>query len=107
MAVARNDAPVDPQGLALRDPDRAGPNRAWCRHLARSSWRRTCSHLTTNNITYAAFGDALGYWQFFPTGEAGWGHMPVWGFADVAASQAPGIEPGERFFGFFPASPAT
>lgn len=58
--------------------------------------------LTTNNITYAAFGDALGYWQFFPTGEAGWGHMPAWGFADVVASRAPGVEPGERFFGFFP-----
>jgi hypothetical protein len=58
--------------------------------------------LTTNNITYAAFGDALGYWQFFPAGEPGWGHMPAWGFADVAASQAPGVEAGERYFGFLP-----
>lgn len=37
--------------------------------------------LTTNNITYAAFGDAMHYWNFFPTGDAAWGHMPVWGFA--------------------------
>ena len=22
--------------------------------------------LTANNITYAVFGDAMGYWQFFP-----------------------------------------
>ena len=24
--------------------------------------------LTSNNITYAAFGDAMNYWQFWPTG---------------------------------------
>lgn len=58
--------------------------------------------LTTNNITYAAFGDAMNYWNFFPTGAAGFGHMPVWGFADVVASSAPGVEPGERFYGYFP-----
>ena len=28
--------------------------------------------LTANNITYAVFGDAMGYWQFFPaTAESG------------------------------------
>jgi hypothetical protein len=58
--------------------------------------------VTTNNITYAAFGDAMQYWNFFPTGEEGWGHMPVWGFADVVASTVPGVEPGERFYGYFP-----
>lgn len=36
--------------------------------------------LTTNNITCAKFGDAMNYWQFFPTGEDGWGCIPVWGF---------------------------
>ena len=36
--------------------------------------------LTTNNITYAKFSDAMNYWQFFPTGEDGWGCIPVWGF---------------------------
>lgn len=25
--------------------------------------------LTSNNITYAAFGDAMSYWRFFPTGD--------------------------------------
>jgi hypothetical protein len=58
--------------------------------------------LTTNNITYAAFGDAMQYWDFFPTGQPEWGHMPVWGFADVVASAVEGVVPGERFYGYFP-----
>ncbi len=58
--------------------------------------------LTTNNITYAAYGDAIGYWRVFPTGEDEFGMMPVWGFADVAASRAPGVEVGARVFGYFP-----
>jgi hypothetical protein len=58
--------------------------------------------VTTNNITYAAFGDAMQYWNFFPTGEEGWGHMPVWGFADVVDSTVPGVENGERFYGYLP-----
>ncbi len=58
--------------------------------------------LTTNNITYAAFGDAMKYWRFFPTRRDGWGHMPVWGFGDVVQSGVDGIEIGERFYGFFP-----
>lgn len=58
--------------------------------------------LTTNNITYAAFGEAMQYWEFFPTGQPEWGHMPVWGFADVVSSAVAGIEPGERFYGYFP-----
>lgn len=59
--------------------------------------------LTTNSITYAAFGDAvMKYWQFFPTGDADWGHMPAWGFADVAASNVEGVAVGERFYGYFP-----
>jgi hypothetical protein len=58
--------------------------------------------LTTNNITYAAFGEAMQYWDFFPTGEDGFGHMPVWGFADVVASTVDGVAVGERFYGYFP-----
>lgn len=59
--------------------------------------------LTTNNITYAAFGDAMmKYWSFFPTGDAEWGHMPAWGFADVVASNVEGVAVGERFYGYFP-----
>lgn len=58
--------------------------------------------VTTNNITYAAFGDAMKYWDFFPTGEEGWGHMPVWGFAEVVASDVEGVAAGERFYGYWP-----
>jgi hypothetical protein len=58
--------------------------------------------ITTNNITYAAFGEAMQYWGFFPTHKEEWGHMPVWGFADVMMSNAEGVEVGERFYGYFP-----
>lgn len=58
---------------------------------------------TANNITYAVFGDAMGYWNFFPA-PSGWGRIPVWGFADVAASRSDAVEIGERIFGYFPMS---
>lgn len=58
--------------------------------------------LTSNNITYAAFGDAMNYWQFFPTGEEGWGTIPVWGFGSVVQSLHPGVAVGERLYGYFP-----
>jgi Protein of unknown function (DUF2855) len=59
--------------------------------------------LTANNITYGAFGDLMGYWNFFPAAD-GWGRVPVWGFADVVASRADGIRDGERVYGYFPMS---
>lgn len=62
--------------------------------------------LTTNNITYAAYGEAIGYWRVFPTGKDDFGMMPVWGFADVAASRAPGVDVGARVFGYFPMADA-
>jgi hypothetical protein len=58
--------------------------------------------LTANNITYAAFGDAMSYWKFFPSGEEGWGVVPVWGFGDVVQSAHPGIAVGERLYGYWP-----
>lgn len=60
--------------------------------------------LTVNNITYAAFGDALGYWGFFPTGIDGWGLLPVWGYANVVDSGVDGIDVGQRYFGYYPAA---
>jgi NADPH:quinone reductase-like Zn-dependent oxidoreductase len=57
--------------------------------------------LTSNNISYAAAGDLLDYWGFFPA-EPGWGHIPVMGFADVSESAHPEVSSGERVFGFFP-----
>jgi hypothetical protein len=60
--------------------------------------------LTANNVTYGAVGDLVGYWNFYPASAEGWGRIPVWGFADVAASRADGVEVGERYFGFWPMS---
>ncbi|MDP2262206.1 MAG: DUF2855 family protein [Hydrogenophaga sp.] len=61
---------------------------------------------TSNNITYAAFGDAMHYWDFFPVAPqpdgAAWGCIPVWGFAEVVESRAPGVDVGERVYGYFP-----
>jgi hypothetical protein len=59
--------------------------------------------LTSNNITYATFGQAMSYWDFFPA-EEGWGRMPVWGFAHVSDSRAEGLELGKRFYGYLPPS---
>ena len=59
--------------------------------------------LTANNITYAVFGERMGYWNFFPT-EDGWGRVPVWGFGEVTHSRSDGVAVGERYYGFYPAS---
>lgn len=58
---------------------------------------------TANNVTYAVFGDGMHYWDFFPAPD-GWGRVPVWGFGTVRRSAAPGVEPGERLYGYFPMS---
>ncbi|TWO63585.1 DUF2855 family protein [Caenimonas sedimenti] len=58
--------------------------------------------LTANNITYAAFGDAMQYWQFYPSGEESWGVIPVWGFGTVVQSLHPGVAVGERLYGYWP-----
>ena len=58
---------------------------------------------TSNNVTYAAFGEAMSYWNFFPA-PAGWGRVPVWGFGNVVASRHESVKPGERFYGYFPMS---
>ena len=58
---------------------------------------------TANNVTYAAVGDLMGYWKFFPA-DGGWGRIPVWGFADVVASRHPDVAEGERLYGYLPMS---
>ncbi len=58
--------------------------------------------LTANNVTYGVVGDRIGYWKFFPVAEEGWGVIPVWGFADVEASNHPGVAVGERLYGYWP-----
>jgi Protein of unknown function (DUF2855) len=57
--------------------------------------------VTANNVTYAVLGTAFRYWDFFPT-EPGWGLVPLWGFADVVASSADGLEVGARVYGYLP-----
>ena len=78
-----NDPPAPGDGEALLSVERFG--------------------LTSNNITYAAFGEAMSYWGFFP-GPDGWGRMPVWGFATVAESRAEGLPEGARIYGYLPPS---
>ncbi len=67
--------------------------------------------LTANNITYAAFGAAMNYWQFFPVtagpddaglDAADWGCIPVWGFGTVQQSHHPEVAVGERLYGYWP-----
>lgn len=60
--------------------------------------------LTANNVSYAVAGDFLDYWGFFPAAQAGWGRLPVMGFATVTASAVDGVEVGSRWFGFYPAA---
>lgn len=59
--------------------------------------------LTANNISYAATGDSLGYWGFFPA-EEGWGRIPAMGWGEVIASAHPDVPVGERVWGWFPYS---
>jgi hypothetical protein len=66
--------------------------------------------LTANNITYAAFGAAMHYWDFYPVpevGDGGWGNIPVWGFATVSESRCEDIAVGERFYGYYPMASQT
>ncbi|RIJ29254.1 DUF2855 family protein [Henriciella mobilis] len=59
--------------------------------------------ITSNNVSYAVSGDAIGYWRFFPA-EEGWGKVPVWGIGKVVESQADSIKVGEKLYGYFPMS---
>lgn len=58
---------------------------------------------SANNITYAVFGDLMRYWTFFPA-EAGWGRVPVWGFAEVVDANDTGLDEGELVYGYLPMS---
>jgi hypothetical protein len=58
--------------------------------------------LTANNITYAAMGEAMRYWDFYPSGDAEWGVIPVWGFASVIESRHADVAVGERLYGYWP-----
>lgn len=64
--------------------------------------------LTANNVTYAQFGKPsgmfggdLGYWDFFSDRD-GAGRLPVWGLGTVVESSVALIEPGQRYYGYYP-----
>jgi hypothetical protein len=57
--------------------------------------------LTANNITYAAHGEDMNYWGFYPAAD-GKGIVPVWGFATAMQSRVEGIAAGDRFYGYWP-----
>ena len=60
--------------------------------------------LSANNVTYAVLGQSpiVNYFDFFPSGEPGWGRVPVWGMGVVADSRYPDVAVGERMYGYFP-----
>lgn len=58
--------------------------------------------LTANTVTYAAIGEMLGYWNFFPTDDAAWGRVPAIGWATVRESAHPEVPVGGRYFGWYP-----
>ena len=58
--------------------------------------------LTANTVTYAVTGDLLGYWDFFPATEPGWGRVPAMGHAEVVESSLDGVPVGMRCYGWFP-----
>lgn len=60
--------------------------------------------LTSNNVTYGAFGDSMHYWDFFPCEVDGHGRIPVWGFAEVVESTLDAVPVGERLWGYYPMS---
>jgi Protein of unknown function (DUF2855) len=77
------------------EPSQVGPGQALL--------RIDSFGLTANNVTYAVMGEAMSYWDFFPA-EDGWGRVPMWGFAEVERSEAEGVEPGTRLYGYLPPS---
>jgi hypothetical protein len=92
--VARNDL-QDCKFIETQLPDAAAlPDETLLIKIDRFAF-------TANNITYAQLGDQLKYWQLFPAPE-NFGNIPVWGFGEVIASRHPGVDIGERLFGYFP-----
>jgi hypothetical protein len=60
--------------------------------------------ITANTITYGVFGDAMGYWRFFPASAAGRGRIPAWGHARVLTEGSDALPAGTRLFGYVPMS---
>jgi hypothetical protein len=63
--------------------------------------------MTANNVTYAVFGEAMKYWDFFPAEDRdgmAQGRVPLWGFAEVVQSTVADVAEGTRLYGYLPTS---
>jgi hypothetical protein len=63
--------------------------------------------LSANNVTYAVFGEAMKYWDFFPAADVdgvAQGRVPLWGFSVVERSTVPEVPEGTRLYGYLPTS---
>src|ERR1700753_4325672 len=63
--------------------------------------------MTANNVTYAVFGDAMHYWDFFPAAErdgVAYGRVPLGGCAGAEKRAAPDVAEGTRLYGYLPTS---
>ncbi len=57
--------------------------------------------ITANNVSYAVYGDRIGYWNFFPT-DGPWGRVPAMGWAEIVESKHADVAVGGRYFGWYP-----
>lgn len=86
------------------------PTRTWRRLPGQTRIAVDRFALTSNDTTYAASGDAMNYWRFFPVAHddgsaaAAWGRIPVCGFGTVNESRQGDLSVGERIYGYFPMS---
>ncbi|KAB2580503.1 hypothetical protein DBV05_g758 [Lasiodiplodia theobromae] len=75
--------------------------------------RTTLIFLSSNNLTYACLGDALGWWSTYPmppspiapppyNDSSAWGIVPAWGYATVEASTIDALPAGTELYGYWP-----
>lgn len=58
--------------------------------------------VTSNNVTYSVIGHLMGYWDFFPPADEGWGRVPAFGYAEIVESRCDGVATGTRVYGYLP-----
>ncbi len=90
--VHRNDLSLH-RVLAPRRPTELAPGQALLR-IERFA-------LSSQSIVYGRLGPVLPLWRLFPA-PSPWARLPVWGYAQVAASTHPDAPVGERLFGCLP-----
>ncbi|KAJ3256137.1 hypothetical protein HK103_005706 [Boothiomyces macroporosus] len=56
---------------------------------------------SSNNVTYALFGKAMQYFDFFEAGN-GYAHLPIWGVGTIIKSNNDQLKEGEKVYGYFP-----